>query len=167
MFGTLIGAAAALVLTTVAASTCTDGLHFGEEGWVDDVDPVECCGHRGPVWTRLDGSDVIGFRWGATLYAIREDAGDKLLTLTASALAGGECIDDAAALRAGGTAGVLGCTVKAPSTLGTFLRSFRWGHVRQLDRVTRKLLRAPGTMATRACAAITRCSPLRPGRVTC
>ena len=28
----------------------------------------------------------------------------------------------------------------APSTLGTFLRSFRWGHVRQLDRVSRELL---------------------------
>ena len=27
-----------------------------------------------------------------------------------------------------------------PSTLGTFLRSFRWGHVRQLDRVSRELL---------------------------
>ena len=49
----------------------------------------------------------------------RANAGDKLLTLVASALAGGECIDDAAALRAGGTASVLGCTVKAPSTLGT------------------------------------------------
>ena len=35
---------------------------------------------------------------------------------------------------------MLGCTVKAPSTLGTFLRSFRRGHVRQLDRVSRKLL---------------------------
>ena len=43
-------------------------------------------------------------------------------------------------MRAGGTANVLGCAVKAPSTLGTFLRSFRWGHVRQLDRVTRELL---------------------------
>ena len=31
-------------------------------------------------------------------------------------------------------------TVKAPSTLGTFLRSFRWGHVHQLDRVSRELL---------------------------
>ena len=30
--------------------------------------------------------------------------------------------------------------VKAPSTWGTFLRSFRWGHVRQLDRVSRELL---------------------------
>ena len=40
----------------------------------------------------------------------------------------------------GGTVSVLGCLVKAPSTLGTFLRSFRWGHVRQLDRVSRQLL---------------------------
>jgi hypothetical protein len=57
-----------------------------------------------------------------------------------SALAGGDCIDDADALRAGGTGRVLGFSVKAASTLGTFLRSFRWGHVRQLDRVSRELL---------------------------
>ena len=57
----------------------------------------------------------------------RANTGDKMLTLVASALAGGDCIDDADALRAGGTSGVLGCVVKAPSTLGTFLRSFRWG----------------------------------------
>ena len=70
----------------------------------------------------------------------RANTGDKLMTLVASALAGGDCIDDADVLRAGGTASVLGCVVKAPSTLGTFLRSFRWGHVRQLDRVSRELL---------------------------
>ena len=70
----------------------------------------------------------------------RANTGDKMLTLVASALAGGDCIDDADALGAGGTVGVLGCVVKAPSTLGTFLRSFRWGHVRQLDRVSRQLL---------------------------
>ena len=70
----------------------------------------------------------------------RANAGDKLLTLVASALAGGDCIDDADALRAGGTERALGCAVKAPSTLGTFLRSFRWGHVRQLDRVSREAL---------------------------
>ena len=70
----------------------------------------------------------------------RANAGDKVLTLVASALAGGDCIDDADALRSGGTDRVLGCVVKAPSTLGTFLRSFRWGHVRQLDRVSRQLL---------------------------
>ena len=70
----------------------------------------------------------------------RANVGDKMLTLVASALAGGDCIDDADALRSGGTGRVLGCVVKAPSTLGTFLRSFRWGHVRQLDRVSRELL---------------------------
>ena len=70
----------------------------------------------------------------------RGNPGDKLMTLVASALAGGDCIDDAAALRSGSTGRVLGCVVKAPSTLGTFLRSFRWGHVRQLDRVSRELL---------------------------
>ena len=70
----------------------------------------------------------------------RANTGDKIVTLVASALAGGDCIDDAAVLRAGGVGRVLGCVVKAPSTLGTFLRSFRWGHVRQLDRVSRQLL---------------------------
>ena len=70
----------------------------------------------------------------------RANPGDKLLTLGASALAGGDFIDDADVLRTGGTAGAIGCVVKAPSTLGTFLRSFRWGHVRQLDRVSRELL---------------------------
>ena len=82
------------------------------------------------VRQRLDLGDAPG----------RANTSDKMMTLVASALAGGDCIDDADALRAGGTAGVLGCVVKAPSTLGTFLRSFRWGHVRQLDRVSRELL---------------------------
>ena len=71
----------------------------------------------------------------------RANVGDKMLTLVASALAGGDCIDDADALRSGGTERVLGCAVKAPSTLGIFLRSFRWGHVRQLDRVSREFLK--------------------------
>ena len=70
----------------------------------------------------------------------RANPGDKMMTLVASALAGGYCIDDADVLRTGRTAGAIGCVVKAPSTLGTFLRSFRWGHVRQLDRVSRELL---------------------------
>ncbi len=55
----------------------------------------------------------------------RANTGDKMMTLVASARAGGDCIDDAEALRTGRTACALGCVVKAPSTLGTFLRSFR------------------------------------------
>ena len=68
----------------------------------------------------------------------RANGEDKVLTLVASALAGGDCIDDADALRAGGTEQVLGCAVKAPSTLGMFLRSSRSGHMRQLGRVSRE-----------------------------
>ena len=50
----------------------------------------------------------------------RANTGDKMMTLVASALAGGDCIDDADALRTGGMACTLGGTLKAPSTLGTF-----------------------------------------------
>ena len=82
------------------------------------------------VRQRLDLGDAPG----------RANTSDKMMTLVASALAGGDCIDDADVLRTGGTACTLDGTVKAPSTLGTFLRSFRWGHVRQLDRVSRELL---------------------------
>ena len=46
----------------------------------------------------------------------RANTGDKMMTLVASALAGGDCINDADALRASGTARVLGFTAKAPST---------------------------------------------------
>ena len=46
----------------------------------------------------------------------RANAGDKMLTLVASALTGGDCIDDADVLPTGGTAGAIGCVVKAPST---------------------------------------------------
>ena len=48
---------------------------------------------------------------------------------------GADCIDDCDVLRSGQTRAVLGHRVAAPSTLGTFLRAFTFGHVRQLDRV--------------------------------
>ncbi|MGO9874647.1 MAG: IS1380 family transposase [Acidimicrobiia bacterium] len=70
----------------------------------------------------------------------RANVGHKAMTLIHSALADGDCIDDADALRAGETEAVLGHAVLAPSTLGTFLRSFTWGHSRQLDRVSGELL---------------------------
>ncbi len=68
------------------------------------------------------------------------NVGHKAMTLIHSALAGGDSIDDADALRAGATESVLGHAVLAPSTLGTFLRSFTWGHARQLDKVSGQLL---------------------------
>jgi len=65
----------------------------------------------------------------------RANVGDKAMTVIHSVLAGGDSIDDCDALRAGATGGVLGHAVLAPSTVGTFLRSFTWGHARQLDTV--------------------------------
>lgn len=66
--------------------------------------------------------------------------GLKAMTVVYSLLAGGECIDDTGVLRAGGTEAVLGQAVRAPSTIGTFLRCFTWGHVHQLSRVSGELL---------------------------
>ncbi len=65
----------------------------------------------------------------------RANVGLKAMTLIESALAGGDCIDDADRMRVAATPLVLGHDVRAPSTLGTFLRSFTWGHVSQLERV--------------------------------
>ncbi len=67
--------------------------------------------------------------------------GRKVLTLVATILAGGSHIDHADRLRAGGTHRVLPFRVMAPSTLGTFLRSFTFGHVRQLDAVIAETIR--------------------------
>ena len=98
------------------------------------------CSFRPPSPHHLGLRELVDHHLDLGVAPGRANTGDKILTLVASALAGGDCIDDADALRAGGTARILGGTIKAPSTLGTFLRSFRWGHVRQLDRVSRELL---------------------------
>ena len=61
--------------------------------------------------------------------------GRKVMSLVHGMLAGADSIDDMNVLRAGSTGLILGHRVMAPSTLGTFLRAFTFGHVRQLDRV--------------------------------
>jgi hypothetical protein len=66
--------------------------------------------------------------------------GRKLLTLVHALVAGGDCIDDVELLRSGATGSVLGHQVMAASTVGTFLRSFTFGHARQLDQVTGEIL---------------------------
>ena len=67
--------------------------------------------------------------------------GRKVLTLVHAMTAGGSHIDHADMLRSGATQSVLGHRVMAPSTLGTFLRAFTFGHIRQLDRVLGEALR--------------------------
>jgi hypothetical protein len=112
------------------AATFDEGRLVGDAGLLLPATLAQHLGLGELVDSYVDLGDAPG----------RANPGDKLLTLVASALAGGDCIDDADALRGGGASAVLGHTVKAPSTLGTFLRSFKYGHVRQLDRVSRTLL---------------------------
>ena len=67
------------------------------------------------------------------------DAGAKVSALVAGMVAGADSITDLAVLRHGGM-GRLFTGVRAPSTLGTFLRAFTFGHVRQLDAVAARFL---------------------------
>ena len=71
----------------------------------------------------------LGDRAGAA------NAGRKVMSLVSAMCLGADCIDDCDVLRSGQTSAVLGHGIVAPSTLGTFLRGFTFGHVRQLDRV--------------------------------
>jgi len=85
-------------------------------------------------WVRLDPTQP-----GAAF------PGRKMLTMVCAIVAGGTHIDHADMLRAGATRRVLPFRVMAPSTIGTFLRAFTFGHVRQLDAVAdRTLQRAWG-----------------------
>jgi hypothetical protein len=77
----------------------------------------------------------LGERVGAA------NAGSKVMTLIAAMLLGADSIDDCDILRSGRIGVLLGLRVAAPSTLGTFLRAFTFGHVRQLDRVLAEALR--------------------------
>jgi hypothetical protein len=69
------------------------------------------------------------------------NAGRKAMALIYAMLLGADSIDDCELLRAGRTRRLLGRWLPAPSTLGTFLRAFTFGHVRQLDRVLGEALR--------------------------
>ncbi|MDT0308062.1 transposase [Streptomyces sp. DSM 44917] len=63
-------------------------------------------------------------------------AGAKAMSIVGGMVAGADSIDDLDVLRHGGLPRLFG-GVRAPSTLGTFLRAFTWGHIRQLESATR------------------------------
>jgi hypothetical protein len=68
------------------------------------------------------------------------NAGRKVMALLFAMVLGADSIDDCDVLRAGRTRRLLGGWLPAPSTLGTFLRAFTFGHVRQLDRLLGRAL---------------------------
>jgi len=78
----------------------------------------------------------------------------KVGCLVAGMIAGADSIDDMGLLRHGALAGLFG-GIRAPSTLGSFLRSFTWGNVLQLGKVHRQVL-----------AELARRGPLLPGADT-
>ena len=95
----------------------------------------------GTLMARLGLSALIE-RWVRTGSA---NPGPKICTVVAAMLAGATHIDHVGMLRAGRTGRVLGFRPVAPSTVGSFLRSFTFGHVRQLEAVlSRTLARAWG-----------------------
>ncbi len=104
---------------------------FDEERAVADAGIVlgATLGERLGIEALVDQTVDLGDRAGAA------NAGAKVMTLVSAMALGADCIDDCDLLRAGRTGQVLGHQVAAPSTLGTFLRAFTFGHVRQLDRV--------------------------------
>ena len=76
----------------------------------------------------------------------------KVPRLVAGMVAGADSIDDMDLLRHGAMPALFG-GIRAPSTLGSFLRSFSWGNARQAEKVSRELL-----------AVMARRTPLLPGR---
>lgn len=74
------------------------------------------------------------------------NAGAKVSSLVAGMVAGADSIDDLAVLRHGAM-GKLFNRIYAPSTLGSFLRAFTFGHVRQLDAVASRLLQGLAVQA--------------------
>jgi hypothetical protein len=106
-------------------------VRFDDERVVADagiVLPAALAGRLG-IEALVDEAVDLGDRPGAG------NAGAKVMTLVSAIALGADSIDDCEILRSGRTAAVLGHRVAAPSTLGTFLRAFTFGHVRQLDRV--------------------------------
>ncbi|MEZ5121819.1 MAG: IS1380 family transposase [Solirubrobacterales bacterium] len=83
----------------------------------------------------VDDRVCLGDRPGAA------NPGRKVMTMLSAMALGADCIEDCDVLRSGQTAAVLGHRISAPSTIGTFLRAFTFGHVRQLDAVLAESLR--------------------------
>ncbi len=95
----------------------------------------------------MDEHVRIGHRCGV-------NAGLKVPCLAAGMIAGADSIHDMDLLRHGAMPALFG-GIRAPSTLGSFLRSFTWGNVLQLEKVSRVLL-----------ADLARRAPLLPGKDT-
>jgi Transposase DDE domain group 1 len=112
----------------------------------DDPNLVSCAG-LAPVMALADRAGLHRLVGEHVRIAAEGGANPrvKVASLVAGMVAGADCIDDMDLLRHGGMDRVFD-QARAPSTLGTFLRAFTFGHVRQLDAVAARLL---GNLAAR------------------
>lgn len=89
---------------------------------------------------KLDVAGLVDARLRLPADAVgRANGGTKALTVIGAMLAGADSIDDTGVLRAGAAPEIFD-EIRAPSTIGTWLRGFDWASVRQLDAVTREML---------------------------
>src|SRR4051794_8471532 len=103
----------------------------------DEANLVSCAG-LAPVMALAERAG-LGQLLGEQLTVASPNAAVKVTALVAGMVAGADSIEDMDLLRHGAMDRLF-AGVRAPSTLGTFLRSFRFGHVRQLDAVAARLL---------------------------
>jgi hypothetical protein len=108
----------------------------------DDPNLLSCAGLV-PLMRLAQRCDLAGLveRHVQTLEPAGVNAGLKVPAIVAGMAAGADSIDDLDVLRHGGMP-LLFAGVRAPSTLGSLLRSLNWGNVRQLDAVNRRMLAA-------------------------
>jgi len=107
-------------------------------GRFDDPNLVSCAGLV-PVAALAQRVGLVGLLERLTVPAA--NAASKLLAVVLGMVAGADSITDLELLRHGGMRRCFS-GIRAPSTLGTFLRSFTFGHVRQLDAIAARLLAA-------------------------
>ena len=118
------------------------GVEFDDERLIANAGllMVATLSRRLGIESLVDKTVRLGDRVGAAR------PGRKVLTLLHAIAAGADSIDDTDVLRAGATEALLGHRAMAPSTLGTFLRAFTFGHVRQLDRVLAEAIKRAWAM---------------------
>ena len=112
------------------------GVVFDDESLVADAGLLAA----GALMGRLGVGSVVdaAVRLGRGVFAA--STGRKVQTLVAAMLVGATHIDHVDRLRAGATGAVLGFRPAAASTVGSFLRAFTWGRVRQLDKAAAEVL---------------------------
>ena len=106
----------------------------------DDPNLVSCAGLV-PVMRLAQDCDLAGLvaEHLKVTVGVGANAHLKIPGIVAGMLAGADSIDDLDVLRHGGMGELFG-GVRAPSTLGSFLRGFDWGNVRHLETVSRRLV---------------------------